>query len=106
MKAFQFILAFFLVGLMLTSCEKDTVLLSDQELEERSSLVKLVPFKGDFQSFPIAPDLTGCPDPITGAIAPVPIYHAIEGNATHLGKIDVNQSPLYVTDCSFNAEKF
>ena len=87
---------------LITACEKDEVSNDVQLLKagiESSEEVKMIPFKGNFVSFPVAPDLFDCVDPDTGDVVQAALVNAISGNATHIGVLDPNLSPLVPTDC-------
>ena len=89
--------------LIVLSCTKDEV--ADDAFYLKTSIskrndVKMVPFKGDFLSTPNGVELLVCIPPEV-AVA-VPEINAVEGNATHLGILDRDQSPLFVVDCALN----
>lgn len=89
--------------LLALSCTKDEA--ADDALFLKTSIskrhdVKMVPFKGDFLSTPNGMELVVCIPP--EAEVAVPEINAVEGNATHLGILDRDQSPLLVVDCNLN----
>jgi hypothetical protein len=89
--------------LLALSCVKDEV--TDDALFLKTSVsemdeVKMVPFKGDFLSTPNDIELVLCIPP--EAEVAVPKINAVEGNATHLGILQRDQSPLFVVDCYLN----
>lgn len=88
--------------LLIVACEKDEPVNDPINLKAsaaKSEEVKMIPFKGNFVSFPVAPDLTECLDPVTGAYIQAAVFNNIKGNATHIGVLDSEQSPLTPVDC-------
>lgn len=88
--------------LFFMACEKDEPISDPINLKAHvanSEEVKMVPFKGNFVSFPIAPDPFDCVDPDTGSVVQAALFNAIKGNATHIGVLDPEQSPLAPVSC-------
>ncbi len=103
MKLFAKIFLTSLSFLVVVSCTNDEV--TDDAVFLKTSIskkndVKMVPFKGDFLSTPNGMELVVCIPP--EAEIAVPEINAGEGNATHLGILDRDQSPLFVVDCNLN----
>ena len=89
--------------LLVLSCTKDEVAVEAIDLKtsiSKKNDVKMVPFKGDLLSTPNGMELVVCIPP--EAEIAVPEINAVEGNTTHLGILDRDQSPLLVVDCNLN----
>ena len=102
MKNFKLVFRTFLAVFVLAACSTDRLNENPTYLELRSdnsTEIKVVPFKGNFESFPVDVVLIDCVDPDSGAAIPAPSINAVSGNATHLGLLDVYQSSLIVVEC-------
>ncbi len=87
------------LGMIMIACEKDSFTSTlDESIDTRAPEEVTIPFKGKFLSTPTSYDeWTDC-----GYEVMLTVNNAISGNATHLGKLDVSQSPLIGVDCSFD----
>ncbi len=110
MKVFKHTFIVVLAGLVLLACEKEELNLDSTTVKakmEKSDEVKMVPFKAKLSSFPTGEDVIPCyipnvPNDPNGDYPEAFINNAVDGNATHLGNLDWNQSPLIVVDCTLN----
>ena len=106
MKNVRLLFSGFIILFAALACEKDE--LSEDALYLNASVketakMKMVPFKGRFVS---SPDATFVPivcdgiNPETGEPVVAAKNNIVEGNATHLGKLDYMISPLIVEACA------
>lgn len=105
MKTLKLVLISILALLTFAACETEPIeadLMNYDSSTKKSKEVKMVPFKGNFSSFPIDMTPIDCLDPATGVIISALKNNAVSGNATHLGILDSNQSPLFVVDCALD----
>ena len=104
MKALKYLFAFLLVGFIYLSCE-DSLAWNSPETEIVDLEVKQVPFKGTFQSTPGGYEMIECFDPSNGYSIMGPVFNLMTGNATHLGILDRESSPLIIADCELDLEE-
>jgi hypothetical protein len=99
MKTLKLFLGAVFLGIVLIACEKDSFTTTpDEPIDTRAPEEVVIPFKGKFISTPTSYDeWTDC-----GYGVMLTINNAVSGNATHLGELDMAQSPLYGVDCSFD----